>query len=70
MDMAIGYYTSIFTSECTSATVLAAREEIWSFVTLVVSDALRHSLLSPFVMREVEVAIDAIDAFSCPVLMV
>ena len=48
LEIASSFYESLFTTDTLTNEVITVRDEVWSFVRLVVYEDLQRSLLMPF----------------------
>lgn len=60
------YFASLFSADPLSDEVRIARDMVWSHVQPMVSPDMGAALLSPFTESELQTAVSALDASSCP----
>ncbi|MCO5560024.1 hypothetical protein L7F22_013630 [Adiantum nelumboides] len=60
------YYETLFTSDLLTRDVLDARDEVWSFVRLVVSGDMQTAVMRPFSLQELADAVHGLEGMSCP----
>ena len=61
LEIASSFYESLFTADALTHDVIIARNEVWSFVRLVVSEDLQRSLLMPFSIQEMHDVVRGLD---------
>ena len=66
LEIASSFYESLFIADALTHEVITARDEVWSFVRLVVLEDLQRSLLMPFSIQEMHDAVRGLDGASCP----
>ena len=66
LEIASSFYESLFTTDAITHEVIIVRDEVWSFVRLVVVEDLQRSLLMSFSIQEMRDAVRGLDGASCP----
>lgn len=65
LSMATDYYETLFSAEIETDEISVARDMVWSHIHPSVSPGMATTLMVPFMERELQSAIAALDASSC-----